>query len=72
MNIQRKHLLSYTAESQTAAILIDYLTKVMFNKYSEKASTINTAESQTAVISTINTIIVTMNKTSDKHVASII
>jgi hypothetical protein len=38
----------------------------MFNKYSEKASTINTAESQTAVISTINTIIVTMNKSSDK------
>jgi hypothetical protein len=38
----------------------------MFNKYSKKASTINTAESQTAVISTINTTIVTMNKASDK------
>jgi hypothetical protein len=65
MNIQRKHLLS-TPESQTAAILIDYSTKVMFNKYSKKASTINIAESQTAVISTINTTIVTMNKASDK------
>jgi hypothetical protein len=36
----------------------------------QKASTINTAELQTAVISTINTTIVTMNKASDKACSS--
>jgi len=38
----------------------------MFTEQSKKTSIINTAESQMTVISTICTMIVTMNKASDK------
>jgi len=41
----KKALSINITELQTVAILIDLLTKVMFNKFSKKASTIYTAES---------------------------
>jgi len=42
-----KTLTINTAESQTAAILTNYSTNIMFNEHSKKTSTIYTAESQT-------------------------
>jgi len=41
----KKAYIINTVESQTVIISTDYLIKVIFYKYSEKASIINTAES---------------------------
>jgi len=46
----KKALTINTAESQTAVILIDYSTNIIFNKHSKKTSTIYITESQTATI----------------------